>query len=266
MADPVARTVLGLLAATAIAMAARHAQSLSGSGGLAAVAVGTAAVTAGWGWGALLVLYFVSSSALTHAGAVEKDRRIGGVVAKGGPRDALQVFANGGVFALCALTIRSGWADPRAFSAAAVGALAAAAADTWATELGVLFGGTPRALPGLHPVPPGTSGAVSLAGTAGMVVGALAVALAARALALIDAVAVITVAGCAGALADTLIGATLQERRWCDPCNLETERRVHDCGAPTRRVRGVAVLDNDAVNLMATLVGAATALLLAFHA
>jgi uncharacterized membrane protein len=98
-----------------------------------------------------------------------------------------------------------------------------------------------------------------------MVAGALAVAAAARALALTDAVAAVAMAGCAGALADTLIGATLQERRWCERCSLATERRVHDCGAPTRRVGGVAVLDNDAVNLTATLVGAATALLLAFQ-
>lgn len=263
-----ARTVLGLLAAIAIALAARRARSLSASGAWAAVAVGTAAVAAGWGWGALLLLYFVTASALSHAGAAEKERRTRGIVAKGGARDAMQVLANGGVFALCALATRCGWGDPRVFSAAGAGALAAAAADTWATELGVLFGGMPRALAGFRPVPPGTSGAVSLAGTVGLLAGAAGVALAARALALTLALthglAVVVVAGCAGAVADTLIGALLQERRWCDVCALATERRVHDCGAPTRRVGGVPVLDNDVVNLMATVVGAATALLLAF--
>jgi uncharacterized membrane protein len=119
-------------------------------------------------------------------------------------------------------------------------------------------------LPDLRPAPPGTSGAVSLVGIAGMVAGTLAVAAAARALALTDAVGAVAVAGCAGALADTVIGASMQERRWCDACSLATERRVHVCGGSTRHVGGLAVLDNDAVNLTATLVGAATALLLAF--
>jgi uncharacterized membrane protein len=105
---------------------------------------------------------------------------------------------------------------------------------------------------------------MSLAGSGAMVAGALCVALAARALGLTDAVAAVTAAGCAGALADTLIGATVQERRWCDACALATEQAVHVCGAPTRRAGGLAALDNDAVNLMATVVGAAAALLLAF--
>jgi uncharacterized protein (TIGR00297 family) len=258
------RSALGLLAAAAIALAARRAGSLSASGAVAATVVGTAAVTAGWGWGALLVLYFALSSALSHAGAAEKRTRTGGVVAKGGARDAAQVLANGGVFALCVLCLPLAGPQGRSLAAAAAGALAAAAADTWATEIGALFGGTPRALLGLRPVPPGTSGAMSLAGTGAMIAGALCVALAARALGLTDAFAAVTAAGCAGALADTLIGATMQERRWCDACGLATEQAMHDCGAPTRHAGGLAVLDNDAVNLVATVVGAATALLLAF--
>jgi uncharacterized protein (TIGR00297 family) len=265
MSPALLRATIGLLAAIAVALAARSAGSLSGTGALAAVLVGTAAVTTGWRWGALLILYFVASSALSHVGRPEKERRTRGMVAKGGARDAIQVLANGGIFAVCALLVPLAGTHARELAAAAAGALAAAAADTWATELGVLFGGTPRTLAGLRPVPPGTSGAVSVAGSAGMVAGALAIALAARALGLTDAVAIVTVAGCAGALADTLLGATVQERRWCAACNLATERRVHDCGSPTLRAGGMAVLDNDAVNLLATAVGAALALLLAFH-
>jgi uncharacterized protein (TIGR00297 family) len=265
MPPPLLRAATGFLAAIVVALAARRAGSLSGSGAVAAVLVGTAAVATGWGWGALLILYFVGSSTLSHVGRAEKERRTSGIVAKGGARDAVQVLANGGVFAVCALLVPFAGVHAAALAGAAIGALAAAAADTWATELGVLLGGTPRTLIGLRPVPPGTSGAVSVAGSAGMVAGALAVALAARALGLTNAVAVVAVSGCAGALADTLLGATVQERRWCAACNLATERRVHDCGSPTLRAGGMAVLDNDAVNLLATAVGAVVALLLAFH-
>ena len=148
-------------------------------------------------------------------------------------------------------------------SVAALAALAASAADTWATEIGTLFGGAPRSLLTLRRVPPGTSGAVSVAGTLAMVAGALFIASAAQAFSLIDDLAVVAIAGTAGAITDSLLGATLQERRWCDDCDRATERRVHDCGAGTRLAGGRAWMDNDVVNLLATLMGAAVAATLA---
>jgi uncharacterized protein (TIGR00297 family) len=265
MPDPLLRAGAGLISSACIAFAARRAGALAPSGALAAVVVGTAAVAAGWEWGALLILYFVLSSLLSRAGAPAKAMRTAGIVEKGGARDAIQVIANGGVFALCALaTLVADATTARTWAAAATGALAAATADTWATEIGTLTGGTPRALLTLRQVPAGTSGALSAAGTAAMVAGALFVAVAARRLGLTDALAAVAIAGCAGALADSAIGATLQERRWCDACARATERRVHDCGAPTRRTGGLGVVDNDAVNFAATLTGAAVAALLAF--
>jgi uncharacterized protein (TIGR00297 family) len=147
-------------------------------------------------------------------------------------------------------------------TAAALGAIAASSADTWATEVGTLLGGAPRSLLTLRPVAPGTSGAVSAAGTLAMIAGASFIATAAQALSLPGAVAIVTVGGMAGAMADSLLGATLQERRWCDVCALATERRVHDCGTMTSLAGGTAWLDNDAVNLLATLVGAAVAAVL----
>jgi uncharacterized protein (TIGR00297 family) len=265
MTDLPTRAAVGLAAAAAVALAAWRVRSLSRSGALAALLVGTAAVAAGWAWGALLAIYFVLSSVLSRVGVAQKAARTAGIVEKGGARDATQVIANGGVFTLCVLgTFVAGPAAAPILAAAAAGALAAATADTWATEIGTLVGGTPRALLTLRETPPGTSGAVSAAGTAAMVAGAVLVALAARWLGLTDALAAIAIAGCAGALADSLLGATLQERRWCDVCGRATERQVHDCGAATRRTGGIALVDNDAVNLAATLTGAAAAALLAF--
>ena len=110
---------------------------------------------------------------------------------------------------------------------------------------------------------PGTSGGVTVAGCLAMAAGAAFVAIIARAISLPDAVVVIVAAGISGALADSLLGATLQEKRWCPACNAASERRVHDCGAPTAFRGGVAWIDNDAVNLFSTLVGAAVAAILA---
>ena len=243
-----------------MALLAWRARSLSASGAATAAAIGALAVGAGWGWGALLVLYFVLSSALSRVGAAAKERRTGDVVAKGGPRDAMQVLANGLPFAVAAAgTIVA--PDPR-WALAAAGGLAASAADTWATEIGTLAGGTPRSVRGWRPVPPGTSGAVSLAGSLAAVAGALAVALLARLLGWPAAVVpAALVGGVAGAWGDTLLGATVQARRHCDRCDRFTERNVHGCGERTRPAGGLPWLDNDLVNLLASSLGAVVALL-----
>jgi len=68
--------------------------------------------------------------------------------------------------------------------------------------------------------------------------------------------------GLAGAASDSLAGATVQQKRRCESCSLETEQRVHVCGTRTRMIGGLAWLENDGVNLSCTLVGAAVAAVL----
>jgi len=225
--------------------------------------VGALCVGAGWSWGAILIAFFVASTLLSRAGAERKERRVGGIVAKGGERDATQVLANGGVYAAAALAsmLAPGWPGWTAVGAAA---LAAATADTWATEVGTLVGGVPRAITSLRPVPPGTSGGVTVAGTLASLAGAgFVAALAWWAGWPGDAVRGAAIGGFAGATADSLLGATMQARRWCDRCAAATERAVHACGTPTRAAGGLVWLDNDRVNLAATVVGAGVGALLA---
>lgn len=269
MASPRVMTLLlaraggGAAVATAIALGARRARALSASGAAAAIIVGSATASAGWNWGALLVIYFVAAVLLSRLGRAEKERITGGVVAKGRERDATQVGANGGIFAALVLAGQFTSHHTSAIVAiAALGALAASAADTWATEIGTLYGGTPRSVLTLRQLPAGTSGGMSAIGSLAMLAGAGFVALVAKGIALPDAVVIVTVAGVAGALADSLVGATLQERRWCSACALASERVVHDCGVPTSLVGGREWIDNDVVNLVATIVGAAVAALL----
>ena len=142
--------------------------------------------------------------------------------------------------------------------------MSAAAADTWATEVGTLYGGTPRSILTWRPVPAGTSGGVSLIGTLATFAGAAFVALLARALGWTPRVATaVVVGGIAGAMVDSVIGATIQARRWCDACEQETERLTHDCGTETRRLRGLSWFDNDVVNFVSNAAGGILAALLA---
>ncbi|MGZ8377690.1 MAG: DUF92 domain-containing protein [Gemmatirosa sp.] len=257
------RAVLGLVLALLIARAARRAGSLDASGAIAAVAVGAACIAAGWAWGALLLTFFATGSALSRWRARARAARFEGMLAKSGARDAAQVLANGGLYAATAIAGAGPWAggwspaSVAAWSGAAAGAVAAATADTWATEIGTLARGAPRSLRGWRRVPAGTSGAVSAPGTLAMVGGATLIALATLAFGLPVAAAVGALAGgVAGGLADTIAGATLQERRRCPRCGVGTERAEHDCGARTVRVGGVPGLGNDAINVVCGAAGA----------
>lgn len=170
------------------------------------------------------------------------------------------MLVNGGVFAVAATMAMFVPHPTLLWRAAGAGALAASAADTWATEIGTWLGGTPRSAWNWRRVAPGTSGGMTTAGTVAMIVGAIVVALVVYALkwGRGHAIAVV-LGGLSGAVADTVIGATLQERRRCLGCGEHTERFMHSCGSRTRVARGIPGLGNDTVNLIATLIGSGIA-------
>jgi uncharacterized protein (TIGR00297 family) len=256
----IAHASLAVLLSLAIVTIARHARSLSRDGSVAAFFVGTMTFLAGFDWAALLIAFFVTSSAWSRFRREARSTRIGDVVEKGGARDAVQVLANGGVFAMAAAgsVIRpASW-----WTALGAGALAAATADTWATELGTLAGRAPRSILSGKTVPPGMSGGVTWPGTLASIAGAAFIALVAVAVGYPGRIAAGAVAGgVAGSLVDSLVGASLQERRWCDICSAPTERRVHACGARTRLTGGVPGMRNDSVNVLCSVTGALACLL-----
>jgi uncharacterized protein (TIGR00297 family) len=235
-----------------IAAGAWIAGTLTRSGAAAAWTVGLLVLLgAGWEGGAVLAAFFVSSSVVSRFA-----RSFPGVDPKGDCRDYRQVYANGGLAALCALV---GSHQPLALWLV-TGTLAAAAADTWATSLGGWSRVPPRLLLTGQRVAPGTSGGVTLVGCAGAIAGAALVAgtgaLVSR-LALLLPVA--TLIGFVGMLADSALGAGLQGRFHCPTCDESSEWRRHRCGTPTNWRGGVPWLDNDLVNLLATALAAGLA-------
>ncbi len=223
---------------------------LTPDGLAAALAVG-AAVAWGVGWRgvALLAAFFISGSLLTQLA----ERR-------GPRRTARQVIANGGVAAVAAAL--GSWA-------VAAGALAAATADTWATEIGAFSPVSPRLITTGRRVTRGTSGGITVLGTLGGVAGAVVIAGLAsvleprgpRGMAPGSAhpdlpLVLLTAAGVAGMLVDSLLGATVQGKYQCPACDARFERGNAVCHEPVRLIRGWRWLDNDGVNLAATLCGA----------
>jgi uncharacterized protein (TIGR00297 family) len=248
------RVAVGLPLALVVAGIAWRAGSLNRSGFVAATACGTLCVIGGWRWASLLVAYFVAASALTRAGNEKKAARVGWMVSKGGHRDFTQVIANGGVYSIvvaATVVITIPW-----LAWGAVGALAAASSDTWATELGTWLGGRPRSIATGAYVRPGESGGITMLGTLGSIGGALWVAVVVALIGSSRGLGIAAVvAGVGGSVADSLLGATVQERRQCDVCGDRTERAVHRCGSVTRRIGGIPGLDNDVVNILSTFVG-----------
>ncbi len=258
------RVAAGFAIALVISFLARRLSLLKTSGAVAAVVMGTLALSAGLRWGVLLVIYFVAATSLTAWRHAEKTLRTASVVEKTGPRDAWQVLANGSVFVAAAVATAV-TAAPVAM-AAALGALAASMADTSATEVGGAIGGEPRSIVTGERVAFGRSGGVSLAGTVAMFAGSAIIGTFAVILGFSTQVAWSAIAGgIVGALADSLLGSTMQERRQCPACGTLTERRLHRCSpvaVPTAVVGGVRSFDNDWVNLTSTAIGALVAAVL----
>lgn len=257
--------VIALGVAVVFALASYRVGFLDLSGALAAGllawgVVGLMVITWQPGFAATGLTFFFASSVLSKLGRRRK-REAEAKAAKGSRRDVGQVVANGGVAgALLAMTPFASEPIQAVLYLGWCGAFAAAAADTWGTEIGTWVGGSTRDVLRWRPVPPGESGGVSLAGTLGGALGALLIGWVMVGTGGEAALAALVVgAGLAGAWVDSFLGATVQAR-FRLPDGALTEKP--DLGGdPLPLARGWRFMTNDRVNLACTLVGAAVAML-----
>ena len=264
---------IGLAAGIAIAYLAYRAEVLDRSGAFAAGVLGTVVFgLGGVSWAIVLLIFFTSASGISKLFKVRKTA-LKENFAKGSKRDAWQVAANGGVGGgmLLAFIIlehfmpEAGWLPVLWLGYAA--SFAAANADTWGTELGVLNPGKPVLITSFREVPPGTSGGVSLVGSLATLAGSALVAGMAvlcswlgwgpvGSMPLWLQFLIITFGGFIGAVVDSVLGATIQVVYTCPACRKETEQHpLHSCGTETIRKRGLPGLNNDWVNAVCTLSG-----------
>jgi len=263
---------VGALFSGGIVGAAYGRHDLSPGGAAAAFILGWLVyVAGGLIWSVVLIAFFFSASALSHWQPAGK-QAVMASFAKGGTRDAAQVLANGGVAlsaALFAILQRGRPGNTLAWWVF-LASLAAATADTWATEIGTLGRERPRLLTNWQPVSAGRSGGVTWLGSWAALAGATFITLIAwGALRLWSAswplptaqAALIILAGVVGAFLDSFLGATVQAQYFCPHCEKITETRLHHCGTTTLYRSGWRWLNNDWVNFFG-LCGAVVVVLL----
>ncbi|MFH1443631.1 MAG: DUF92 domain-containing protein [Candidatus Micrarchaeota archaeon] len=250
---------IAIIAALFLASIAARFELLSEGGIFAAVLIGlTIYFFGGWNWFMILAVFFIIASSFTKYRISEK-REVNREFAKGGVRDFWQVAANGALGALIAV-INTFYPTNTSYFAF-LGVIAAATADTLATEIGVLSKEA-YLITNLKKVEKGVSGAISKLGTAAAISGSLLIGLVAVILSnyfmepAIDPVFLLLIpliAGTFGALLDSFLGATVQVMYWCPKCKKQTEREVHKCNSKTTYYKGIRNINNDTVNLISTI-------------
>ena len=228
--------ITGALTLRGTALAWVFCVVVSCSGGLPAFAV-------------LAAVFLITAAASKFAG---KRADPYNVRRKNGARDIDRVFCNVGIAAFAAglywITVYQGFM----FAYAAV--MAESLADSVASKIGPLTDGRTVDICTFRPAQAGISGGVSLAGTIAALMGSAAIGL----LWLVSsrcsgAEAVLAaIVGFVGCMFDSVLGSCAQVRYRCNCCGKVTERDEH-CGTACLKEKGIAWMNNDAVNLLSNI-------------
>lgn len=208
------------------------------SGFIIGLMIGTVIYTFG-GYEFFLVLFtfFLMGSLATKFGYARK-KALGVAQERGGARGWKNAAANCSIGAfLSILAMLSPESRQAIFIAGFFGAFATAAADTVSSEIGQVLGKHPILITTLRPVPVGTEGAISLEGTAAGVLASIVICAIGLFLGVLSvpAAGVCVIAAFVGTMVESYLGATLETMK---------------------------IIDNELINFMNTLVGAATAMIL----
>jgi uncharacterized protein (TIGR00297 family) len=212
-----------------LAILFRASGAVDRSGMIAGLMVGVLTFTfASWRGFLILIAFFVLGSATTRLG-LRRKLRLGIAQEKKGARSARHALANCGVAVYLAFLIAAA-ASPDVYRLAFVCAYATAAFDTVSSEIGRAYGGRPVLITTLRRVPAGTNGGVSWLGTWAGIAASAAVCGVAVAAGFLQGrlTGVVLAAAFIGSTADSILGATLENR---------------------------GLMDNEAVNFSNTLVG-----------
>lgn len=251
---------LAIAVSLAIAATAWRYHWLTGAGSLSAFVMGSVIYDLGGGRAVVPLLGFLLSgtllSKLNNKDQADSSR----------PRTASQVWANGGIATIIVLLftyLKHRWPLYQLENVQLVYlcTISAVNADTWSTEIGKLFGKNPLSLRSGRVVTKGTSGAISLVGTAGGFCGALFIPLTVYFLWPLNSVELIltTWVGFLACLTDSILGASIQAQyqvsnsQWLS----DTPQEAHQ-----KPAQGIVFVTNDVVNFLTAASGVIYAVIL----
>ncbi|XP_008811588.2 protein PGR-like [Phoenix dactylifera] len=267
------RSVVSVVLSLLIAARAYKRRSLDGSGALAGFLVMVIHIAADYRFGALLLVFFFTSSKLTRIGE-EKKRAIEEDFKEGGLRNWVQVLANSAIATILVVLVakRTGGKDRcldtresaliTGLIGGIIGHYACCNGDTWSSEIGMLSNAQPRLITTFKTVRKGTNGGVTVEGLLAAAAAGFVIGLAYVIVGLLTVecahdviwrqllvIPVAAAAGLCGSLIDSLLGATLQFSGYCT-----LRKRVVGKRAPTVvKISGMSILDNNAVNAVSVL-------------
>eukprot|EP00057_Strongylocentrotus_purpuratus_P032372 XP_787408.4 PREDICTED: transmembrane protein 19 [Strongylocentrotus purpuratus] len=258
-----------------MSMDAIHKKKLDPLGAILAFVMGVIMTLSSYSHFLCLVAFFYTGSKLTRFRASRKEE-LEEDYKEGGQRTWVQVFTNGGIPALYAahFILETGFQDhPLDFSnyynttyiaLGVMSGIACCSGDTWASEVGSVVGTqSPRLITTLEKVPRGTNGGISLVGTLMSFAGGLVVGLG-YLLGIFmtfsqdmlhnsppqwPVVLFGGVAGLLGSLFDSLLGAWFQYSAYCT----RQHKVVHQASPTTEHISGIALFDNEGINLLSCL-------------
>ncbi|NXI46899.1 TMM19 protein, partial [Galbula dea] len=268
------RWLFSILVPLIIASQGFKKKSLDHSGALGGLVVGFVLTVANYSFFTSLFVFFVTCSKLTKW---KKDvkKKIDSEYKEGGQRNWVQVFCNGGVPTELAILymIENGPGEiPIDFSKhytaswmclSFLGALACSAGDTWASEIGsVMSKSKPRLITTWEEVPVGTNGAITSVGLLSSLLGGMAVGITYFITQLIFVTDLETsapqwpiivfgaAAGFLGSIVDSYLGATMQYSGFDQNISMVVNHQTKD----SKHISGKPILDNNAVNLFASII------------
>ncbi|KAF3779568.1 Transmembrane protein [Nymphaea thermarum] len=267
------RGAIAVVVSLLVAIRAFNHGSLSKSGAFMGFLVLSVHIAASYRFGAIILVFFFTSSKLTKMGE-DKKRVADDSFKVGGQRNWIQVLSNSGIatILLVAVGYLTGWKDVcldskesslvTCLMGGIIGHYACCNGDTWSSELGMLSDTQPRLITTFKTVPKGTNGAVTVSGLIAAAAAGSVVGLTFILVGLLTASCNVDVAlkqllvlplgmlaGVIGSLIDSLLGATVQFSGFCSVRKKVVGKR----GPTVKRIAGVHILDNNGVNLVSIL-------------
>jgi uncharacterized protein (TIGR00297 family) len=213
-------------------------------------------------WFFVLLIFFVTASLFTKYKYKQK-QKMGLSEGNSGARGWKSVIANGGPAAALAILYYLSHNNP-VFTLSFTGSLSFALSDTVATEVGLLSKTKPRSILNWKEINIGQSGGVTVTGeiaalTGSFLIGTVCALLLSEGM-LLHIRVILPAAITGGMIAtniDSILGATIQAKYTCRNCKKCLEKKTIHCNILTIQEKGISSVDNNVVNLLAAIIGAA---------